>query len=585
MPVPKKTATASKKTAPTLKKTVPPPTPKKTVPPPTPAPCLFQETVNIKKHLSPQDLPSDDTGKSIKRYIGKRGYILKKEFYNIETIHDLKTKLTVTPSVNTDYAGIPDSFPVYRESPNKFYMPKFYGIEHIGEPEANLLPEGQDISLTISKDFQQRPNQVEPIEVSWDAIQKRGGGILALSTGYGKTNIALYLIQRLGKKALIIVHKEFLMNQWKERIATFLPGTRVGVIQGPKTEIEGNDIVIGMLQSISGKNYPLDTFDSFGIVVIDECHRIPCQHFSKALLKINCRKMLGLSATPKRDDGLTKILKWYIGDVIYEGMNEDVKNIEVRRYLINSSNEKYKKEVMNVRHAPMIPTMINNIVDYDLRNRVILNIIQELIADDRRILLLSDRRIHLEVIHKAVVDEKICTVGYYVGGMKQQNLKISEDMQLILGTYSMASEGMDIPSLNTLILSTPKSKITQALGRIVRKKHVGITPLVIDLVDSFSIFNSQGNKRLQYYKKSGYPIHTYKAKLWGDDNIEIIYQNLVHVKASEKKTNKIKFNSKDFGFSHHLLPNLEKKEVIEASDATEYQAKTISNKFLFSPST
>jgi len=529
-------------------------------------------TVNTVKSI--KDLPANKKGEPIKRYIGKRGYILKKEYYDTETIQNLKEKLTVRPNVNIDYAGIPDAFPVYRESPYKFYMPKFYGIKNIGEPEANILPIGLDINVKISDQFQQRPNQVEPIAVALETLKTKGGGILSLSTGYGKTNIALYLIHKLCKKALIIVHKEFLMNQWKERIATFLPGCRIGTIQGEKIDIIDKDIVIGMLQSISGKDYPLDTFDSFGIVVIDECHRIPCQHFSKALLKINCRMMLGLSATPKRDDGLTKILKWYIGDIMYEGINDQVKNIEIKRYIINSDNEKYKKEVMNVRQAPMIPRMINNVVEYTLRNSLILNIIKELIAEDRRILLLSDRRIHLDEIFHSVETEKICTVGYYVGGMKQIDLKISEDKQLILGTFSMAAEGMDIPSLNTLILSTPKSKVTQALGRIVRKKHLNITPLVIDIVDAFSIFNNQANKRLIYYKKSGYPITNYKTTLLGTSQIDIGFSSMIQMKAvdstNESKyakkgntsnnasgnSNNDKFNQKHFGFSKNLLPNL-----------------------------
>jgi len=495
-----------------------------------------------------QDLPKDETGVTVKRYLGKRGYILKKAFYDIETLQNLREQLTVTPYVNTDYGAPPTPFPVYRESPNCFFMPKFFGIKNIGPPQVNLLPEGLDIHLSLSPAFETRPNQLAPLAASWKALQTVGGGILSLGTGYGKTNIALNLIQRNGKKAIIIVHKEFLMNQWIERINSFLPGARVGKIQAAEVDVEDKDIVIGMVQSISSKTYPMNTFDSFGIAVIDECHRIPCHHFSKALLKINCRKMLGLSATPKRDDGLTKVLQWYIGDIIFEAVNEEIKNVEVKRYLLQSDNEAYKKDVLNHKFAPMLPRMINNITEYELRTRFILNLIKELRATQaRQILLLSDRRLHLEEIYGAVQKEKICTVGYYVGGMKQANLKASEGMELLLGTFSMAAEGMDIPTLNTLILASPKSKITQAVGRIIRKKHADVAPLVVDIVDSFSLFVSQGNKRMAFYKKMGYPVSNYKVSLTGSSNIEIVFKDKVEPgqKTSKKAGAQIVSNNDD----------------------------------------
>ena len=486
-----------------------------------------------------QDLPKNNVGDPVKRYVGKRGYILKKAFYDPDTLTNLREQLTVTPNVNTDYGGPPVPFPVYRESPNCFFMPKFFGVHHIGPPQVNLLPEGLDIHLTLSPAFEIRPNQVAPLAASWNALQTVGGGILSLGTGYGKTNIALNLIQRNGKKAIILVHKEFLMNQWIERINTFLPGTRVGKIQASEVDVDDKDIVIGMVQSISSKIYPMETFDSFGMAVIDECHRIPCHHFSKALLKINCRKMLGLSATPSRDDGLTKVLKWYIGDIIFEAVNEEIKNVEVKRYIIQSDNGVYKKEILNHKFAPMLPRMINNITEYELRTRFILNLIRELrTTPGRQILLLSDRRAHLEEIHTAVEKEAICTVGYYVGGMKQANLKLSESCELLLGTFAMAAEGMDIPTLNTLILASPKSKITQAVGRIVRKKHLEIAPLVIDIVDYFSMFVNQGNRRMTFYKKMGYPVYNYNTKLTGMDGIETEFKSLVEKKEVAVKKQK-----------------------------------------------
>ena len=119
------------------------------------------------------------------------------------------------------------------------------------------------------------------------------------------------------------------MNQWIERIKFALPQAKVGIVQGDKCEIEGSDIIIGMLQTLSMKDFPSDAFDSIGHVIIDECHRIPSRVFSKALLKLNSHYMLGLSATPNRKDGLTKVLKYYIGDIIYS-VKSNEKNIVIQ---------------------------------------------------------------------------------------------------------------------------------------------------------------------------------------------------------------------------------------------------------------
>jgi predicted helicase len=131
-------------------------------------------------------------------------------------------------------------------------------------------------------------------------------------------------------------------------------------------------------------------------------------------------------------------------------------------------------------------------------------------AEPRKILLLSDRRDHLEDFYKRC--SKFASVGFYVGGMKQKDLDISEKQQVILGTYPMSSEGLDIGDLNTVIFTTPKSNIEQSIGRIVRKQHA-IEPLAFDIIDDFSVFPNQYKKRLQIYKKLEYDIYELRVKV------------------------------------------------------------------------
>jgi hypothetical protein len=147
--------------------------------------------------------------------------------------------------------------------------------------------------------------------------------VLAGFTVTHNTVMSLKIISVLSKKTLILVHKEFLMNQWIERIQEFLPTARVGIIQGPKFEVDNKDIVIGMIQSIYDKVYPMNTFSSFGLTIIDEVHRIGSEEFSKTLTKIVTPYMLGISATVDRKDGLTKVLHMFIGEKLYSLQREN----------------------------------------------------------------------------------------------------------------------------------------------------------------------------------------------------------------------------------------------------------------------
>ena len=468
-------------------------------------------------------MSSIDLIKNAKSYVGKRGYIIRKKFLTDQEINQIKTDLTVKPFTNSDYGAPEEPFKIYLENDSKLYLPKFYGIEKFGKADQNILPKGKDIDIKFSLNL--KDEQKIPAEHTIKAYYEKGGGILSLPCGFGKTILALYFISVLKKKTIVIVHKEFLMNQWIERIKFALPEAKIGIVQGDKCEIENSDIVIGMLQTLSMKEFPPETFDDIGHVIIDECHRIPSRVFSKALLKINSNYMLGLSATPNRKDGLTKVLKFYIGDIIYSVKSNEKNIVKVDRYLLNSDDENYNKEMVNFRGQVQMPTMVNNIANCSKRTRLIMDkVIYEVkLNDTRQFLILSDRKQHLEDMYKIAQQEGITSVGYYVGGMKKEKLKENESCRILLGTYPMANEGLDIPSLNALVLSTPKSDIIQSIGRICRMKHENIQPLIIDIVDQFSIFENQSKKRFNVYKKKKYQIEdiTYNV----DKNIATMNKN------------------------------------------------------------
>ena len=436
-----------------------------------------------------------------KSYINKRGYILVKEHFNENTINKLREELTVKPFVTPGYGTEQESYPIYEENERKIYIPKIFGINKFGKTE-NRIPYGEDIDLKFNGDL--RDNQIEPFEATMKALQTTGGGMLVLPCGFGKTCLGLKLVSEIKKKTLVICHKEFLVSQWRERIEVFLPEARIGKIQGTTFDIEDKDIVIGMLQTISMRDFPLDAFNSFNFLMVDEAHHISSRVFSRALRKLNCNYHIGLSATPVRTDGLMKVLNWHIGDIFYQVNKEENKRSVKIEYIVIDNDPVYSKEILNYKRRPQIPSMITNIIKYEKRTIIIIEKILELCKDKRNILVLSDRRDHLVRMSELLEERDYFNWGFYIGGMKELQLKLSENKQVILGTYQMCSEGYDNKNLDTLIMATSKSNIEQSVGRVLRKKVYDVEPLVVDIVDNFSAFKNQARKRKVFYKRSGY---------------------------------------------------------------------------------
>jgi len=428
----------------------------------------------------------------------------------------LKAELTVKPNT-VDYAnssGNDSSFCVYRESNKKLYLPKFYGLKRYGEPNIDKLENGEPMNDQVKFEGSLRSNQLEPVKSYLDAAHNpcRRGGILQLPPGWGKTVMALHICRELSTKTLVVVHKDFLLKQWKERIQQYLPLAKVGIIKQSVFETNECDIVIGSLQTILGRDL---TKCGFGLVIVDECHHMGAQVFSQALHKMNYTYSLGLSATVTRSDGLSKVFKWFLGDVIFKAKRneEEQKGVKVLIHEYYDPDPKYSFEYLLYNGRPNMSKMLNNICYYLPRTRMIVDYLCSTIlkeTPDRNVLILSDRRNHLEDIAEYLENLGFYKdiYGYYVGGMKSDKLLESEQKQILLGTYNMVSEGFDLPKLDTLVMASPKSNVEQSIGRIQRQlmKERRNPPLVLDIVDKFSVFKNQSRKRSTFYKKSGFDV-------------------------------------------------------------------------------
>ena len=437
-------------------------------------------------------------------YLGLKGYSILKSSLELRDQLFIRDALTVRPYIPNSPVKA-NAFPVYRESPNKLYLPRYFGIEEFGEPEETKLVKYHSIDVPFKGSL--RDYQINISNIFMKNINSfGGGGLLEIPCGRGKTVIALHILSRVKTKTLVIVHKGFLLNQWIERIEQFLPTAKVGKIQGQIIDIEDKDIVIGMLQSLSMKEYPESMFEEFGLTIVDECHHISSEVFSRSLSRIVTKYTLGLSATMNRKDGLTPVFKMFLGEIIYSEKRESTDDVLVKAIEFRTEDEEFNEVKTDYRGNPAYSTMITKLCNYSFRSEYILDILARELEEypEQQIMILAHNKALLVYLYKGIEFRKIGSVGYYIGGMKEKDLKISESKKIIIATYAMASEALDIKTLTTLILATPKTDITQAVGRILRVKHA--RPLVIDIVDSHDIFKRQWNKRRIFYQKNKYKI-------------------------------------------------------------------------------
>ena len=439
------------------------------------------------------------------------GYVVR----NASSAQRLKVQqeLTVRPEISTDYGPPPLSFKTYSVQSSalvapRMTVPRAWGIKHFGPPLKYAWKPGAEIGVRVREGFRldATRSQDKAVNAIRDCLQKpiaEGGctGIIKLPCGGGKTVVICYTIAEvIRRKTLVVVHTKQLAAQWEERLHEFIPGVRVGRVQGGVTKTEGCDVVVGMLQSLSMKELPANIFDDIGAIVFDECHTTNTQTFSTVLHRYGANVLLGLSATPKRRDGLDRVIESHLGGTIFSAEREKV---EVDVHLVNTDTSEYV-ELYNRRGKVDQVGMITALTQDEDRNATIVSIAMRM--RHTKVLVLSERRDHL----KGLLDTLLaldCNAGIYIGGMSTSDLEHSEKCDVILGTYSIASVGLDIRGLNCLILATPRSDVTQATGRILRDSTCH-RKTIYDITDRFSVFYGQLRRRMKCYRDQQFTVVT-----------------------------------------------------------------------------
>ena len=415
-------------------------------------------------------------------------------------------------------------------------VPLCWGVENYGEAEVDERTEGQPISVPKlpSPDHPRVSNpkaQKKFMKDVYNALLEKEYFIACASTGSGKTIVSLHATAKLGRTVIILVNTEALANQWVEEIKDKLgvPADRIGRVQQGVCEYEGKDFCVGLKQSVGKRKYKKEFYSHFGVVISDEVHRDGAELFSKSLSAFNAKYKIGLSATPDRKDGLAVVFKNYLGEV---SVVSEATSVPCVVYVMA-----YEPTFAIVKNYARL---VNNMSVDPQRNKLISRIIKKGYDNDRQILVVSDRIDQLYLLKEQCLELGIPEdkMGYfctaYVTGeqkyvrnkygksewvyerkknKKEDLARVKEESQIILATYAMIKEGIDIPRLDFGVDATPKSEITQVIGRIRRPvpgKPMPFWYTIYDYVPEIEGRPRAANRldglfyaRLRQYKKDG----------------------------------------------------------------------------------
>lgn len=439
--------------------------------------------------------------------------------------HTVQPKSSRTPP--------PPSIDLLTYTKSWLHVPRFHGIAMFGIPDTDRRVPGdawshRDAFVAELNETQQRATQAVLAQLRGPV----GGAMLVLPCGMGKTVCALHVAHALHVRTLVLVHTNPLADQWVERIQTFLPGISVGRIQSNRFDTEC-DITIALVQTVLRR---ADRgLNQFGTVIVDEAHHMAAPWFSKVLYFLPARHVLGLSATPDRRDGLGFILPWLLGPVAFTGVRApETVDVHVVHYRNLNTQREITTSYGKLRDAFMTTQLCK-----DTRRTTLLSEhIHKCAATGRRVIVLSDRTELLVALHDQLVSkpgvQSLCgynppklkrardtwisdiwtevspaalyTVGLATGGVHVLVRELNFKATVLLTTYPYAEEGVDIVALDTVVFATPRSRVEQAIGRILRPCDTKKNPLVIDFVDAFSIYLGMSRKRNLFYTNQNYKV-------------------------------------------------------------------------------
>jgi len=429
--------------------------------------------------------------------------------------------LIVTPKCHAMLK--PKSYPVYYTHATRkewIGIPRFLGLQKFGAPGKDSRG-GESIEVTLGSRTL-RPHQQEAIEKTLPVLHKWGGATIIADCGSGKSGIGAAMICALQHKTLWITPRTVLMTQAKNDLEIWIPGVKVGWLQGPwnptkkrrKTDgkhadtcpddVDNKDVIVASIDSLAQCTYPPDFLKTFGLVIVDEMHVLAAQSLTAVLPLLPSKYVLGLTATPERPDGLEHVLYWLVGpqSFVYKripsitGLTGTV--VVEKKECKFSLEEKY-----TYRGELDFTNTLVQLSKHPERNAYITTCIQELMVKRRKVLVVT-----AYIDHALDLQRSFPNSFFLYSKATPQHIAESKlpSARLLFATYGYLSVGYDDEDLDALILATPRSGVQQTVGRIERTKEGKLVPIVYDLVDSLGFCAGMWNKRRKFYSSRGFSI-------------------------------------------------------------------------------
>ena len=344
-------------------------------------------------------------------------------------------------------------------------------------------------------------------------------GVLCATTGFGKTVIGAKIISELKTNTLVIVNRNNLLEQWKERLSYFLDINKkeIGQCGASKENLNGK-LDVASFQSLFKKDNLEELVQNYGLVIVDECHHVAAFSFEKVLKAIRSKYVYGLTATPTRKDGWHKIIYMQCGDIRVRVSNKELKQNKEMEHTVIVKKTNYKYILNEEQDKILISEILNDMCHNVFRNSMIIEDIKKCIEEGRTPIVLTERVEHLKILKEGLDDLNIPIV-IYKGNMGKKKTKEIQDIikeadennkpRIILATSSSIGEGFDDSRLDTLFLSMPvswKGRIIQYVGRLHREHEDKEKVIVYDYLDNMKILEKMYNKRIKGYKIAGYEI-------------------------------------------------------------------------------
>lgn len=344
-------------------------------------------------------------------------------------------------------------------------------------------------------------------------MSKHDAGILHAPTAFGKTVTAIGMIAKRKTNTLILVHSRQLLDQWQERLRSFLPETEIGVIRGGKKNPTGI-IDVATYQSLINKkdNTVSPIIQDYGHIIVDECHHVSAPRFEMVLNEVRAKYVLGLTATPERQDGHQKIIFMAAGPIRHKVKKSGDEKLE-QEIQIHQFYDTPPQHLTRPEERPKITDAYRWIVENEARTQQIVSDVIDCVHKNRHPIVLTERREHAEVINNILKNSGIDSI-VLKGAMKAAERKRVDEhihsAQAIVATGKYVGEGFDLPRLDTLFLAMPiawKGTLAQYAGRIHRESAGKTQVTIHDYVDcGLPMLQRMFNKREKSYKTMGYTI-------------------------------------------------------------------------------